>query len=41
MHLESNSKEYLKSHIVVARAGGEGDKYAIRGIVYLLPWYIY
>ena len=29
MHLGSKSKECLRSHIIVAQAKSEGDKYAI------------
>ena len=29
MHLENKSEECLRSHIIVARVEGEGDKYAI------------
>ena len=33
MHLGSKSKECRRSHIIVARAEGEGDKYTIWGII--------
>ena len=41
MHLGSKSKECLRSPIIVVWAEGEGDKYAIWGILYLLPWCIF